>query len=279
VFYPKSGFSSLVCGHSVELNATSDLEFFISVDQLRLFRDVFESNIWCILERVSGEPTSTTITRVNTNIPAAEVNMLDSGIESESATAVSWNPPGSAAVPKDKPESNWSWLDLVTFDVLLTAGRISLMLYSQETELRSCSDLAPSTTASDDVQFNQSVDVTQEPNQRLIPLLHTTFSQPHSFVVCHGSNHKVELSCYDMTVRGPQMSVDHRMTPAEDQKLVPEPSDFPIHWIETRPGIVDAKTGIPACLYTLKIDDYLSQSGISFCFIVKTIRGIILLVI
>ncbi len=47
----------------------------------------------------------------------------------------------------------------------------------------------------------------------------------------------------------------------DEHKLLPEPSDFSVHWIETRPGKPHAKTGIPPSLYTFRISDFLVQPG------------------
>ncbi len=47
----------------------------------------------------------------------------------------------------------------------------------------------------------------------------------------------------------------------DEMKVVPEGGDFGIHWIETRPGRADPKTGIPPSLYTLRATDFLIQPG------------------
>ena len=45
-------------------------------------------------------------------------------------------------------------------------------------------------------------------------------------------------------------------------KYIPDPSDFTVHWIETRPGRSNRKTGVPPSLYTLRITDFVQCPGI-----------------
>jgi vacuolar protein sorting-associated protein 13B len=271
VYASKTGPSALVCGHSTEVNATSDIEFFISVDQLKLFKDISDSNVLCFMDSASTEQVPSVNPVFTSNTPITETLMFDSGIGSESVASTLWHPQGLTAVQKTNTDSGWSWLESAAFDMLLTAGRISLMLYLNAfTQSRNLGDpshnLAAHGTLHGSSLHHQTQENVTDSSTRcaeIVPLLHATFSQPHSFVTCHTDNCKIELSCYDMSIRGPQTSSEH-WTTNEDPKVVPELNDFPSHWIETRPGKVDPTTGIPSCLYTLKVDNYLSPSGISF---------------
>jgi len=231
--------SRLVCGHSVELNATSDLDFFLSVNQLRLLCDVLTSNVRCLVNNASLSAPSCYGPQIGTETST----MLDSGLGSEASVAVHRPVKNIPELGRSQKSPSWQWMESATFDILLTAGRISLMLY----------DHLPSHNDSD----IDSVSCTVE------PLLHVSFSQPHSFIVCDTANQKIELSCYDLSVRGP-LPVTHVMSSLEEPKLLPDPSDFAVHWIETKPGKVDVKTGIPACFYTLRVVNYLSSSGAVF---------------
>ena len=53
------------------------------------------------------------------------------------------------------------------------------------------------------------------------------------------------MSCHDCVVKG--RSDDCKTI----QRLVPDVSDFPVYWIETRSGIADAKTGLLPNLLTV----------------------------
>jgi len=242
---PKGSTCQLICGHSVELNATTDLDFFLSVSQLHLLCNILTSNVGCLINKPQPYASSCCGPRVNTDTSAT----LDSGLGSEASLAVHNMASNKADLDQSQNSSGWEWIESATFDILLTAGRISLMLY----------DHLP---AAEDVSAVGSCKVDRVCGT-VEPLLHVTFSQPHSFIVCETTNQKIELSCYDMSVRGPLLT-DHTVSPVDEPKLLPDPSDFAMHWIETKPGKVDVKTGIPACLYTLRIINYLTSSGSSF---------------
>jgi len=248
----KGSVCQLVCGHSVELNATSDLDFFLSVSQLHLLCDILMSNVSCLLNNVHPASSSCYGPRINTDTSA----VLDSGLGSEASIAVYHTVPSKVESGKSRNSSGWGWIESATFDILLTAGRISLMLYDHLPASIATAEDSNSSAAS-------NCEMDGVPGT-LDPLLHVSFSQPHSFIVCETRNQKIELSCYDMSVRGPLPTGLVSLSSVEEPKLLPDPSDFALHWIETKPGKVDVKTGIPACLYTLRIVNYLSSSGVTF---------------
>ena len=47
----------------------------------------------------------------------------------------------------------------------------------------------------------------------------------------------------------------------DELKLLPDASDFQVHWLETKQGRLDPKTGIPPTLYTLTAKHFLTQHG------------------
>ena len=250
---PKGSVSQLVCGHSVELNATSDLDFFLSVSQLYLLCDILMSNISCLVNDSRPALSSHCGAQISSDTSA----VLDSGLGSEASVAVHHAVPSTVASGKSGGSSGWGWMESVIFDILLTAGRISLMLYDH---LPASNAAAAQQVYSSSVPPTPDYCDTDDVSRALEPLLHVSFSQPHSFIVCETTNQKIDLSCYDMSVRGPLLT-SRSTSSLEEVKLLPDPSDFAVHWIETKPGKVDLKTGIPACLYTLRIFNYLSSSG------------------
>lgn len=48
---------------------------------------------------------------------------------------------------------------------------------------------------------------------------------------------------------------------SDESKLLPEASDFGVHWIETRPGAANKKTGILPSLYTVSTSNFLLAPG------------------
>ena len=46
--------------------------------------------------------------------------------------------------------------------------------------------------------------------------------------------------------------------------MMPEVMDYGVHWIETKAGEANQKTGIPPSLYTLRASDFLLGPGQTF---------------
>ena len=88
-----------MCGYSLEVNATSDMDYFLASHQAELMLDVVHSNL---LSFIPGTADS-----------EAKNNATDQRKKTSKV--------------KNQAISNWS--NFTAFDVLLTAGRISLMVY------------------------------------------------------------------------------------------------------------------------------------------------------
>jgi vacuolar protein sorting-associated protein 13B len=262
VYSSKVDCPVLVCGHSMEVNATSDIDFYVSVDQLQLFLGIWDTNIGCLLDTSSSTSSSKSFAQNST--PTTE---LDSGMGSESTVSVICQP--SAGIANRSEMSSFNWLATCKFDMFLTAKRISLMLYQHDLSVAEHETLLASAAAEEQGPSGEglalfcpeSVEDTLHKVPAVLPLFHVAFAQPHSFIICNGTIQKIELSCYDVALKGPQI-LNPVTTSSDELKFVPELSDFPVHWLETKPGKANPKTGIPACLYTLKILDYLGSSGL-----------------
>ena len=55
--------------------------------------------------------------------------------------------------------------------------------------------------------INFTHQVLTEESRVLVPFVFATFSQPHSLLSCHPHTQKLELSCYDIVLKG--ASIDH----------------------------------------------------------------------
>ncbi|XP_014673464.1 PREDICTED: vacuolar protein sorting-associated protein 13B-like [Priapulus caudatus] len=93
------------------------------------------------------------------------------------------------------------------------------------------------------------------PACKVHPFLYVLFSQPHTYVLCKPNKQKIEASCYNVVVRGGQSPVDIYDV---GEKLVPCMHDYPLHWLDTKPGRADPKTGCLPNLYTITAVDFLS---------------------
>ena len=64
----------------------------------------------------------------------------------------------------------------------------------------------------------------------LTPILNVNFAQPHTLISCSPERQRIELSCFDASLRGsdPTRVVDN------DEQLLPYQSDYQMPWIETK---------------------------------------------
>ena len=296
----------LVCGHSFELNATSDLDFYISIQQVSLAAHVFHSNLDAPMKfwrqstpakanQVQQVPVRSTAPRTTSN-----QHMHDSGVEFDQSTAHTVVSPvphlqhaAMATIRETRTNSNEALTserlqcdgasdkrnaDVTPFNVLLTAGRISLCVYKHE-QVREAetSDVTQRTSSDVDAEssrrrrrsrsrvtrsrtFESETKADTKTSQRLhklLPLLYMHFAQPHTLVKFEAHAQKADLSCYDLVLRGASTSdviVDYIST-------VPDVTDFSVHWLDTKPGRPHPKTGVLPSLYSLHVTDFMTSSA------------------
>ncbi|XP_018414838.1 PREDICTED: vacuolar protein sorting-associated protein 13B isoform X3 [Nanorana parkeri] len=131
----------LVCGHSLEVNITTSLDFFLSVAQVQLLQQLVQANM------VGFEQTNMAaeVSKQEQKRDAAEGRTADtssrysgaqdSGIGSDSVKIriVQIEPGGTShhrIVRPSKQSSIVKNLNFIPFDIFITASRISLMTYS-----------------------------------------------------------------------------------------------------------------------------------------------------
>uniref|UniRef100_A0A8K9WXE2 Vacuolar protein sorting 13 homolog B n=1 Tax=Oncorhynchus mykiss TaxID=8022 RepID=A0A8K9WXE2_ONCMY len=138
----------LVCGHSLEVNVTSSLQFFLSVAQVHLLQLLFRANM---VERPAPETSqqqcSSSAGPCGVDSSSSRSGVQDSGFGSDSAririVQMEQQSGGShhrIARPSRKSTVVKN-LSFVPFDVFLTASKLSLMTYA-------CSTLAKTPPAS-----------------------------------------------------------------------------------------------------------------------------------
>ena len=237
------------------MNATSDMDFYLSNSQVKLALDILETNMVALMGATMT--TATEKGKVNRERVREErkdeSHLHDSGVESETSTFIARQP--SVVVTTCEPSTLESeelkplgYPDLVPFDLLLTAGKISFMTYMHREgpvpRQRKTSERLPSACEfplkdqtppmqKTDVDFksiglqngpilpltltaadsgidlgSQGSGEGQVVEERLkgvvhvVPFLYATFAQPHTMVMMQGSSQKVELSCYDVVLKG-----------------------------------------------------------------------------
>ena len=215
------------------------MDFYISTNQLQLLVDILDSNI-ATLARAAGQVTALERSihqgAAQGHPPrqrSAHVQDLtgnDSGVESETSTRiVGAKSPSQMALQVSEPQATSpykSLLSLTPIDVLLTARKISLMVYSQVMEDVDPANSPPMWKGSflEDINLDASLSsmhhgdsqhsvgteacTTVPPSESISkqavvrPYIYAYFSQPHSLMSVDQTQSKIELSCYDIVLKG-----------------------------------------------------------------------------
>ncbi|MXQ97969.1 hypothetical protein E5288_WYG010501 [Bos mutus] len=319
----------LVCGHSLEVNITTNLDFFLSVAQVQLLHQLIVANMTGLEpSNKATEITKQEQKKMDTydgsmaDSSSRYSGAQDSGIGSDSVKIriVQIEQHSGASQHRIARPSRQSSivknLNFIPFDIFITASRISLMTYSctalpksksqeqkdnEKTGKSSLnlpevdSDVAkPSqacismVTAEDLLSSNISfpsgkkigvisleslhastrssarqalgMTVVRQPGRRgtgdlrLEPFLYFIVSQPSLLLSCHHRKQRVEISIFDAVLKG--VASDYKCT--DPGKTLPEALDYCTVWLQTVPGEIDSKSGIPPSLVTLQIKDFLN---------------------
>ena len=216
----------MVCGHSLELNSRNDIDFYISTSQMKLGYSCLTSNL-----------------KMSSENPKQEVKTEDTTDEKFEFEPTNQK----ASISSDIP-----------VDVLLTAGRISVVLYSDDLHFNlqlhnpRNKNLHRESHHHSNSTLDSAVYEERSSKQRdLIPLILLQFSQPHSVLSLSPATQKLELSCYDVAFKG--------STYKSCRNSLPDICDFNTDLLVTKPGHPDEQTGISPCLYTFRATDFIKQ--------------------
>ena len=223
----------LVCGTSIEVNASTNMDFYISTNQLHTLVGILNSNMATLSKPTSpqiithqGAASSPRHRSPQNEAHPHDTACNDSGVESETSTRID----RAKSTPKGAPPASSpfaSFSSVMPIDVLLTARKISLMVYTQTTEdfdlhspltrrsfleeldidasLRRTSH-GDAEQLYDDVNVEARTKVETTSRHAVVrPYLYAYFSQPHSLMSMDQTQSKVELSCYDIVLKGTKL--------------------------------------------------------------------------
>uniref|UniRef100_A0A2K5RNX2 Vacuolar protein sorting 13 homolog B n=1 Tax=Cebus imitator TaxID=2715852 RepID=A0A2K5RNX2_CEBIM len=319
----------LVCGHSLEVNITTNLDFFLSVAQVQLLHQLIVANMTGLEpSNKASEISKQEQKKVDTfdggmaETSSRYSGAQDSGIGSDSVKIriVQIEQQSGASQHRIARPSRQSSivknLNFIPFDIFITASRISLMTYScmalsksksqeqKDNEKTGKSSLNIPEVDSDVAKPNQAcistvtaedllsssisfpsgkkigvlsleslhastrssarqalgITIVRQPGRRgtgdlqLEPFLYFIVSQPSLLLSCHHRKQRVEVSIFDAVLKG--VASDYKCT--DPGKTLPEALDYRTVWLQTVPGEIDSKSGIPSSLITLQIKDFLN---------------------
>lgn len=219
-----------MCGHSLEVNATSDVTFYLSTQHICLAQTLAEENLQCLLTskkqdlKAQSEHAHQSHPAVHFRKPVQFI--VDSGIGSEESVVVdsgSVNRNQPVTIETDTPKqrqarpvmmkqkvvqrvsvlpaqnrSNKPKSRRITpSDILFTAGKINVFFYSKE---------SPPCVANESVHqqddTNVSLDSSIVPTGSIQPFLHLEVSQPSAIACLERHQQKIEVSIYDVSLDG-----------------------------------------------------------------------------
>ncbi|KAL0963316.1 hypothetical protein UPYG_G00304530 [Umbra pygmaea] len=155
----------------------------------------------------------------------------------------------SPATPPPAPLSGLTAEDLLNSNTGLQPPRGSLLSLES---LR-----APSRSSA---RQALGVTIVRQPGRRgadgllLEPLLYLQVVQPSGLLSCHHRKQKMELSLFDLSLRG----VASHYRCLDPGKALPEALDYNVSWIQTVAGQADNQSGIPPALLCVTIKDFLN---------------------
>jgi len=221
----------VVCGYSTEVNVTTDINVIVSISQIKLLITIYE--------RMLNELSSTVTSE---NVSSFSRENVTFGCRVPEAVL--------RARMSDKNNHNLQPFQGMPFDILITARKLSTMLYSRE--------VLPPESTSENLEVNLASSTSSGAKQsdssnpgKLVPFVYSYISQPHAIVKFDARKQKVELALHDCVVKA-SLKDDYRRF--EDNRLVPDVSDYPVYWLETRSGKPDANSGLLPGLFTAHID-------------------------
>ncbi|KYO29383.1 vacuolar protein sorting-associated protein 13B isoform A [Alligator mississippiensis] len=228
----------LVCGHSLEVNVTTNLDFFLSVAQVQLLQQIIQANMVGLetsskaievskqeqkkMDMSDGgtvETSSRYSGAQDSGIGSDSVKIRIVQIEQHSGTSQHRiaRPSRQSSIVKN--------LNFIPFDIFITASRISVMTYL-------CTALLKPKSTQDQKDGDQ----------------------PSILLSCHHRKQRVEISVFDAALKG--VASDYKYT--DPGKTLPEALDYCKVWLQTVAGEMDAKSGIPPPFITVQIKDFLN---------------------
>ncbi|XP_017781523.1 PREDICTED: vacuolar protein sorting-associated protein 13B [Nicrophorus vespilloides] len=251
----------VICGHSMEINFTSDIMLTISLSQIKLLDALINEASYAVELTNSNKCTKK---RPKVFFPYIQLEkseevlethdyMRDSGIETSDirSTNYSIKTKESSFLRKmsDVSEKSASikaeqTQQYIPLDVLVAGGKFSFVLY--EIEKKNAVRTAYESETEHGYEASDEGSIDERPNVEMFtPLIFLNIIQPNAFLSDTQIGKKVQVTCYDLGIKigGP----DHRI-----MKGTITEEDFPIKLLETKSGTPNPDTGILPAFFTLK---------------------------
>ncbi|XP_035210201.1 vacuolar protein sorting-associated protein 13B-like isoform X2 [Stegodyphus dumicola] len=277
-----------VAGISVEVSVTSDIFLYLSIEKTCFIYSLLKSNLNFFYGALShfNQKKSTNNSKITSE---DEVSGSQTSDEFQIYIPSCFTHDSSNNIPPSTKSEKSLKYNFVPFDILITAGSVSIMLFYHDETLNSsgheisAKELRTETVVSkvfsdksskvkshletDQVKHKIPFSVDKNSNKSatsseyyhftvLHPFACVSIVQPHTYILCHPSSQKFESSCFDLRLYG---SPSGHTVKKLHKSCTPVNDDFIFPYLETKPGEPNEKTGIPPAFFTVTCTDFFND--------------------
>ncbi|GBL80693.1 Vacuolar protein sorting-associated protein 13B [Araneus ventricosus] len=268
----------LVAGISSEISISSEVCLYLSIHQTCFLYSLLKGNldfVHSVFDNTSKHSD------VHIGASSSPINFNKNSRSSSVFSPRVFTPDSANLQGKSSTLSELSKLNFVPYELLVTAGTVSVMLFYYESDFKdkkspqhlqdftaknytfSNPEIGRSSTVCSALDDNKSAipsPSTQDASSliTLHPFLCLTITQPHSYLLCYPSSQKFESSCFDLQLHG--SSADF-VVKKPYKSCMPIYDDFKHSYLETKPGEPHQKTGIPPAFLTVTCTDIFSDEA------------------
>lgn len=199
-----------MCGHSLEVNVTNKLNIYAGTSQIKLLEDIALTAMSSLSGKQSRREKHPRTSQ--SGVPTKSEVSVDSGVGSDISSVKS--PTKAHTDHMTLINQRSGSCTFTPFDLLLTANVVSCTLYQnkkKETELEEDVVIIDKTDVIDietDKDAKEKVKERKESSgdscrEPVMPFLHLYLWQPHTVLSCRPDTQKFEISCYDVSLKGP----------------------------------------------------------------------------
>lgn len=283
--------STIICGHAVEINCVSDLEVSISVDQVKLAQ-LLAAECSRMMNPINDASRSSIVfpymqSATSSSIPDDD-NLLVNEIQYES-NIVTTSPLDSGVDVADFSSENIALTKLsnetideftmfekkinekpirplydhetfIPFELIFTGGIIGIAFYQNHKVTKSRVSFSASTSEHIMIMYDKGYEASAEDymednlNSITQPLTRLVIEQPNALISKTAFDRRFQVSIFDIRL-------DISVMNSSVEKNTPQPSDYRLILLETKPGQTNPATGVPPALITVRCTSVMGKSN------------------
>lgn len=273
--------STIICGHAIEINCVSDLEVNVSVDQVKLAQslaaecgrmmtpmsDTSRSSISFPYAQSQTSSAGQSEENILVNEIHYERNVittspLDSGVDVEdfSSENIAFTKISNDTIDEftmftkklnEKPiRPLYDNETFIPFELIFTGGTFGIAFYQNHKTSKSRESFG-STSGNVMIMYEKGYEASAEDYSEdnlysvTQPLMRFVIEQPNALISKTAYDRRFQVSVFDIRLDISAMNLSV-------EKNTPQPSDYRLILIETKPGQTNPATGVPPALITIR---------------------------